>query len=247
MAGWADGEVVFTAADGWRLGGVLRAPADALVERDAAADGNASVNPDAVAGRMPGVVLVPGSRHERDAYTTLAEALAADGVASLRIDVRGRGSSLGELAYARMGPGQRERVALDAAAALETLAATPVVDGQRLGAVVEQDTAADALSGLAMDARLRAVALLSVRYGSRVGAAVAGRAVFGLVSKEDRDGLRATVDGYLAGNAESRLEVFNGLGFGTTMFSTRQFEHGDAEPLEAMIATWLADRLGAGP
>ena len=73
------------------------------------------------------------------------------------------------------------------------------------------------------------------------------RAVFGLVSKEDRDGLRATVDGYLAGTAGSRLKVFSGLGFGTTMFSTRQFEHGDAEPLEAMIATWLADRLGAQP
>jgi hypothetical protein len=190
-------------------------------------------------------VLVPGSRHERDAYTTLAAALAAAGVASLRIDVRGRGSSLGELAYARMGPGQRERVALDAAAALDTLAATPGIDTDRLAVVVEQDTAPDALTGVGTDHRLRAVVLLSARDARRVAGAVQQRAVFGLVSKEDRDGLRATVDAYLAGAPESRLEVFEGLGFGTTMFSTRQFEHGDAEPLEAMIATWLADRLGA--
>ena len=41
----------------------------------------------------------------------------------------------------------------------------------------------------------------------------------------------------------SRLEVFDGLGLGTTMLSTRQFEFPDAEPLEVMIADWLVARL----
>jgi hypothetical protein len=71
-----------------------------------------------------------------------------------------------------------------------------------------------------------------------------GLPVFALVSSEDRDGLRTATDAYLAASENgSRLEVFKGLGFGTTMFSTRQFEHPDAEPLESMIADWLAGRL----
>ena len=62
--------------------------------------------------------------------------------------------------------------------------------------------------------------------------------------RRTRRACAATVDAYLAGDAQhSRLEVFDGLGLGTTMLSTRQFEHPDAEPLEAMIADWLAARL----
>jgi dienelactone hydrolase len=226
MAGGEDVEVRFDAADGWSIGGLLRRPAGSGDARVAAA------------------VLVPGSRHERDAYTTLADALAAAQVASLRIDIRGRGSSRGERTYARMAPGQRRRVALDVVAALDLLASMPGIDSDRLGFVGEQDTAADALDVVASDARLRAVVLLSARYGRRLVDAVQHRAVFGLVSKEDRDGLRATVGAYLvAAPGPSRIEVLGGLGFGTTMFSTRQFEHGDAEPLETMIAGWLGPRL----
>jgi hypothetical protein len=227
MAEGADVEVRFDAADGWSIGGALRRPA-----------GSGGDGPVAAA------LLVPGSRHERDAFTTLADALFAAGVASLRIDIRGRGSSLGDRTYARMAPGQRRQVALDTAAALDVLASTPGIDPDRLGFVGEQDTAADALGGVAADARLRAVVLVSARFGRQLVDAVQHRAVFGLVSKEDREGLRATVDAYLAATPGlSRIEVLGGLGFGTTMFSTRQFEHSDAEPLEAMIAAWLAARL----
>jgi dienelactone hydrolase len=221
-----DREVAFAAADGWTIGGLLRLPADD------------SSRP------APAAVLVPGSRHERDAYTTLVDALAERGVGSLRIDVRGRGSSRGARSYARMAPRQRQRVSLDAAAALDHLVSHPAVDATRIGFVGEQDTAADALAGLASDDRLRAVVVLSARRGVRLEEGVAQRAVLGLVSSEDRAGLRGTVDAYLAGApATSRLAVFRGLGFGTTMFSTRQFEHAEAEPLEVMIASWLAERL----
>jgi hypothetical protein len=233
MIGWTDQEVEFLAADGWPLRGLLRSPTGEV------ATGGPDDRPP-----VPAAVLVPGSRHERDAYTTLAAALDAVGVASLRIDIRGRGSSLGARQYSRMAPGQRQRVALDAAAALDHLAGTAGIDPQRLGFVGEQDTAADALAGVEGDLRLGAVVLLSARHGRRLADAVQHRPVFGLVSKEDRDGLRATVDAYLsAAPGVSRLEVLSGLGFGTTMFSTRQFEHADAEPLESMIAGWLSARL----
>jgi predicted alpha/beta hydrolase len=230
-----DQEVQAEAADGWPIGGLLR---HAGTDADIDADGTTS-----------GAVLVPGSRHERDAYTTVADALAARGVSSLRIDVRGRGSSLGPQGYADMAPLQRRRVSEDVRAALDRLAAVETVDAGRLALVVEQDTAADALTAVGDDPRVRAVVVVSARHGARVVTALAAATrpvpVFGLVSTEDREGLRATVDAYLAGAPDtSRLEVFRGLGFGTTMFSTRQFEHPDAEPLEAMIAGWLAERLG---
>jgi hypothetical protein len=228
VSGETTAEVRIVAADGWPLGGLLSKPAAAPV------DG------------VPAVILVPASRHERDAFTTIAVALARHGVASLRLDIRGRGTSRGTTTYARMTPRQRERVTLDVAAAFEHLAASGGVDAQRLAVGAEQDTAADAVAAVAGDERLRALVLLSARHGERCAEAVARRslAVFGLVSKEDREGLRATVDAYLAGEpGASRLEVFDGLGFGTTMLSARQFEHPDAEPLEEMIAGWLATRL----
>jgi dienelactone hydrolase len=219
--------VQIAAADGWPVGGLLQRPASA-------------------ASDVPGAVLVPASRHERDAYTVIAAALADRGIASLRIDVRGRGTSRGTTPYARMAPRQRERVTLDVAAAFEHVASAGGIDAHRLAIGAEQDTAVGALSAVCGDARLRAVVVLSPRHGERCAAAVDRRRVpvFGLVSKEDREGLRATVDTYLAGAPDaSRLEVFDGLGFGTTMLSTRQFEHPDDEPLEAMIADWLASRL----
>ena len=223
----ADSEVAIVASDGWPIGGLLSWP-------------------NAETSEAPGALLVPASRHERDACTAIAAALSERGVASLRIDVRGRGASRGETSYARMTPRQRQRVTLDVAAAFDHLASVPGVDPRRLALTAEQDTAADALGAVGGDQRLRAVALLSARHTAGCREAVGRRQVpvFGLVSKEDKEGLRATVDAFLAGDpATSRLEVFDGLGLGTTMLSTRQFEFPDDEPLEAMIADWLAARL----
>ena len=225
MSSWREAEVEFAADDGWVLGGVLRAPSD---------------------GPVPGVLGVPASLHERDAYTATAAVLEERGLASLRLDVRGRGSSLGDLPFARMAPLQRRRITLDVAAALEQLAAVPGVDPDRIALLGEQDTAADAVEAVAGDARVRAVVLMSARHGDRIARALATRSVsiFGLVSTEDRRGLRGTVDAYLAGDADSRIDVFDGLGIGVTMMSVLQFEQPDAKPLEAVIADWLAGRLG---
>jgi dienelactone hydrolase len=223
-------EVEFTAADGWPIHALLRVPE---------------------AAEHAGVVAVPGSRHERDAWTQVGIALAASGTSVLQIDIRGRGSSTNGTPWATMGPAQRRRVALDVAAAVDHLAAVEGVDSTRLGLLVEQDTAAPALEAVAADARIAALAVLSARDPARTRAAVEQRRapVFALVSVEDRDGLRATVDAYLAAPSEgSRLDVFHGLGVGITMASVLQFERPAERQLDARLSSWFADRLApTGP
>jgi hypothetical protein len=220
----------FEAGDGWPIGGLVRMPA--------------------VAGTTlsPGVLAVPGSRHERDAWTQTAMALVERGCTVMQIDIRGRGASANGVRYADMGPVARRRVALDVAAALDELAALADVDGSRLGLLVEQDTAADAAEAVVEDDRVGALAVLSARHSARVAAAVAerGAPIYGMTSVEDREGLRATVDAYLAApEAGSRIDVFRGLGVGITMASVLQFERPEERPIEARLADWMAQVLAA--
>src|SRR5215470_7818938 len=75
-------------------------------------------------GPAGGVVMVPASNHERDAYGDvsipgLPQSLRNNGIATLRIDIRGRGASLGERAFHSMAPGEREAVRLDVKAAID--------------------------------------------------------------------------------------------------------------------------------
>jgi dienelactone hydrolase len=219
----------FEAGDGWPVGGLVRAPADG---------GPAS----------PGVLAVPGSRHERDAWTHTAMALVERGCTVMQIDVRGRGASANGVRYSDMGPAERRRVALDVAAAVDELTQAAGVDPSRLGLLVEQDTAADAIEALVGDSRVRGSAILSARHPARTAAAVAdlGTPIYGMASIEDREGLRATVDAYLAApETNSRIDVFRGLGVGITMASVLQFERPDERPIEARLADWMAQILTA--
>ena len=226
MSPAATSELSFSAADGWLLGAVLHLPASD--------------------GPMPAVVTVAGSRHERDAWKRTSESLARRGVATLMLDIRGRGASRGECTLARMGPAQRRLVRLDVAKALEVVAEHENVDPTRLGVLVEQDTAAEAVEAAVEDSSVQALCLVSPRRAGRITAALRQRpvSVFGLASTEDREGVRAAVGAYLASAPEgSDLAVFHGLGIGITMASVLQFEQPDAEPLEDRIAGWLARRL----
>ena len=84
---------------------------------------------------------------------------------------------------------------------------------------------------------------------ARSAAAIAERAptVYGMVSSEDREGLRATVDGFLASAHEgSRLDVFKGLGVGITMASVLQFERPDVRQLDDRLGSWFDEVLGHG-
>lgn len=204
------------------------------------------------AGRGGGVVLVHAAHHERDAYTyghPLPDELASRGMTAMTFDLRGRGASRGARPPGRLTPVEKRRGVHDVAAALATIA--DEVDAEsdeaaRLALVGEQDLAGAALGAAAGDERVRAVVLLSPRVTPSALAVFERRPVptLVIVSAEDRRALADSVAVHLAAPAHgSRLDIVEGLGFGTTMFAARAFEQPDDEPIETIIATWLAERL----
>jgi dienelactone hydrolase len=224
---FAEREVVFNAADGWQIAGSISIPK--------------------TRGKVPGVVLIHGSRHEKDAYgQALPRLLSEQGIATIRIDIRGRGASREPLTFNSMAPEQRKGVRLDVEAAVDFLASQPGVDSRRIAIVAEQDSANPALMASAKDRRVAAFVLLSGRLSqtAKDEMAAATAPVFCLVSKEDRRGFKDMTDVYLSSrNRRSRLKVFEGIGFGTTMFSAWQYEFPNEQPIEQMLGLWLADML----
>jgi dienelactone hydrolase len=212
-----------TSADGWPLRGILRLPEDTT------------------RAPFPVVMMVPDSFHERDAYESLAAKLHATGFASLRLDIRGRGASRSDLSYARMGPEQRRLVALDVGSALDHLAQLEKVASDRMAVVAERNTAPDVIAGAVE--RVGAAVVLGAWPSPRLTEALqrCPIPVLGLVSAEDRTGLRGTTDAFLAARPNgSDLVVLHGRGFGLTMFSTGS---GRGSSLENTITRWLGDRF----
>lgn len=229
----AEREVTFKTSDGWQIVGTMQIP-----KSDS---------------KVAGVVLVHGSRHEADAYGQVAtpglpQTLSQQGVATLRIDIRGRGASLGPRGFHSMTPEQREAVRLDVEAAISFLASQPEVKRSRIGIVAEQDTANAATIAGAKNRGVAGFILISGRLSQSAKDAIRATdaPVLCLVSKEDDRGFRDMTDAYLSSkNNQSRLRVFEGLALGTTMFSTWRNEFPDKQPLEEEAGIWLAEMLNA--
>jgi hypothetical protein len=220
VTGFAETERRFMCSDGWELGGIVRMPEPAE-------------------GPVATILMVPDSFHERDVYESLASRLDSVTLASVRLDIRGRGASRGATPYARMGPQQRRRVADDVRSSLEQLSTVDGLASDRLGVVAERNTAPDVVAGAA--GQVGGVVVLGAWPARRMIEALREHPVpvLGLVSAEDRLGLRGTADAFLAGSAAgSRIEVLHRRGFGTTMFST-----GRGSSLERVIAAWFAEVL----
>jgi dienelactone hydrolase len=228
----AEQSVEFQTSDGWRIVGTLHIPSAET--------------------KTPGVVLVHGSRHEADAFgqiasPSLADTLSQHGLATLRIDIRGRGASREPRRFYSMSPEQRDGVLLDVEAAIEFLAETTGIKSNRIGVVGEQDTAGASLIAASTRKNVAACVLISGRLNRFAQEAFAEtrKPIFCLVSKEDRRGLKDMVDVYLSSkNKHSRIKVFEGLALGTTMFSTWRYEYPSEIPIEDSIADWLSENLG---
>jgi dipeptidyl aminopeptidase/acylaminoacyl peptidase len=213
-------EISFHTKDDWTIYGTLHLPVSASSERPA-----------------PGVLLLHGAGHDRDAFASfvypgMAEILASQGVAALRIDWRGRGQSMGQWEYHSFTEEQRESIYLDVKAAFNFMAAQPEIDPHRLAVFAEDVSAEWAVKGSRGDPRVKALAILSGRLTDRTFnrfiAPLHQLPMLVAASREDRDGyalmgaLREVFEG-----PESDFLEYEDLGIGTAMFTAWRYKYPD--------------------
>jgi pimeloyl-ACP methyl ester carboxylesterase len=124
--------------------------------------------PAAAAKPVPGVVLLHGTGSNKNEvgnlYASLAERLAAQGIATLRIDFAGTGDSPVDYREYTLESARR-----DAQLAFDTLAKLPGVDPQRLGVVGFSQGGLIAQLLAAHEPRLRTMVTWSTITGDGVG------------------------------------------------------------------------------
>jgi dienelactone hydrolase len=234
-------EVSFKTADGWTIYATFSTP-------------------DQSAEKVPAVILLPSPEHDRAAfgvyrdpgpgrpqYPGIAPVIASRGVATLSLDLRGRGKSTGPKEAHSLSAEGLSQVYLDVRAALAFLDAQPAVDSSRVGIVAAGSSAEAAVRGWGGDRRVRAMVMLSGRLSEVAKRAIAAgpeTPLLLLVSSEDKHGFADMADAYfLSQSKESNIEVYDGLGVGTWMLSLFRQKYPNERPLHEAIGEWMATKL----
>lgn len=229
----AEREVSFKTEDGWTIYGMLNVPESAK-------------------GKLPAVLLLHAFAHDRDAfgqylYPGLAQILGGRELITLRIDLRGRGRSVGPKELHAFSPEELSKLSLDVQAAMGFLSAQPSVDSSSLGILAEEESTEAAVMGSSGDPRVKGIVLISGRLSETAQKRVAATPDLPLlliVSKEDRIGFRGAAVAYKYNrSASSRILVFKDLGIATTMFSVWRSEHPKEKPIEDTISDWMVGQL----
>jgi len=237
----ADREVSFKTEDGWTIYGTLSVPENAK-------------------GKPPVVVLLPSIEHDRAAYGIyrdpgqgrpqypgIAPVITGRGVATLTLDLRGRGKSMGKKEMHSFSAEELSKVYLDVKAALDFISSQPGLDASRTGVVAAGTSADAAVMACAGDERVRAISLLSGRLSEDAKGHIAASPELPLlliVSSEDRAGFSDMTDAYfLSKNGETDIEVYSGLGVGTWMLSMFRQKFPNETPLQNRIGDWVASQV----
>jgi dienelactone hydrolase len=226
-------EVSFRAEDGWTLRGHLRIPGKA--------DG----------AKVPGIVMVHGAKHDQQTYHELAPELAKQGIATLRFDWRGKGTSIaeGKSLYGINMPNEESANAyLDVKAAIELLASQPEVDANRIGLIAATAGTGYSLRAAYGDKRIQTVVLLTANAAPTGQAkdflAQGGKPIFAIASREDINYDRGSLaeetrQAYsFSNNKESELLLYDDAGRGSEMLKAKP-------ELQRMVLRWFAEKLGA--
>ncbi|MEM7414408.1 MAG: hypothetical protein AAF389_02860 [Gemmatimonadota bacterium] len=194
-------------------------------------------------GPFPAVLMLNQAAGSRATYGALAEALLEQGVASLRLDLRGHGESTN---LGRFNPGEIRRDPLiwdaepDVAAALERLRSETRLDAERLAVVGASYSAEEAAESGRQTTFAHAYVLLSP--GSLDDASIAAMDGSGadwlVISSETDSRLTDIMASVSSGSALAETRILPGRGHGTGLF--------DHQPaLVADLVAWLAARLDA--
>jgi dienelactone hydrolase len=228
-------EVSFKTEDGWTIHAILSTPAML-----------------ATGERVAGAVLIPSPEHDRDiyghnGYPSVRAVLEKENIATLRIDIRGRGRSAEPLDYRYFSEEQKTRVALDVRAAIDFLSQQKELDENRIGIVAEVQSAEAAVISAAKDQRVRGVVLLSGRLAQTAKDALTNRndlPILCVVSKEDKISFGDMTDLYkLSRDPASSLMILPEVGLGNAMFIMNAAKFPNEKPLETTIGEWLIARL----
>ena len=229
----AEKEVSFKTEDGWTISGMFGVP-------------------DAAKERVPAVLFLHSFDHDRDAYGKylypgLAQIIGERGMATLRIDLRGRGKSKRDADLHSFSPEELSKLYLDVRAALAFLESQASVDSSRIGIVAEGQSTEAALRGWEGDRRVRAIAMISGRLSEGAKKQIETNPqtpLLLIVSQEDRESFHDMADVYkLTQSKDSCIYVYKNMGMGTTMFSVWRSERPKDKPIEEGLAEWMVEQL----
>lgn len=231
----AEREVTFQTEDGWTIYGTLSIP-DNVAESD----------------RLPAVLLLHSSGHDQETFNKhyaipgLSQTFATDQIASLRIDWRGRGKSIGAQEFHSFTQTQRESVYLDVKAAINLLASQKNIDSSRIAVLAEEFSADAAVRGSMGDPRVRLFVFISGRLGERAKDYIASESVpvLCVVSSDDRPGFADMTEVYSrSNNPRSDIFVYRNASIGTTMFYLWRHDYPKEKPVDEQIADWVSNYL----
>jgi len=229
-------EVSFKTVDGWTISGTYTVPI-AYKSGD----------------KLPAVLFLHGALHSRTVWTDYPGWVRLqNSIATLRIDWRGRGKSVGEIPFEDFSRTQRDKVSLDVEAALLFLVSQPEVDANRIGVAAEEFSVDAAVKGAMENPRVKAFVLLSGLLDETSVELVKSnltKPTLFVVSKEDKKSFECLTKAYeLGANAENEIWIQDGLGIGATMASLWRNRNGD-QPIEKAIdyvaGDWLLAKLRA--
>jgi dienelactone hydrolase len=227
-------QVQFQTEDGWTIHGTYTFP-----------------NSYRQGDKLPAALLIHASMHSQTVWVAYPGwAKIQESVATLRIDIRGRGKSRGAIPWVDASREQREKVVLDVQAALNFLCSQEQVDPARIGVVAEEYSASPAVIGTLEDPRVRVMVLLSGILNERAMdflAANSTKPILYVVSKEDRRGFDDMTNAYNVTKSDgSDIWVQDGLGIGATMGSVWRNVFAD-QPMENSTddaeGRWLVNEL----
>jgi cephalosporin-C deacetylase-like acetyl esterase len=231
----AEREVTFQTEDGWTIYGTLSIP-DNVIETD----------------RLPAVLLLHSSGHDQETFYRhyaipgLSQTFAVGQIASLRIDWRGRGKSIGAQEFHSFTETQRESIYLDVKAAIGFLALQKNIDSSRIAVVAEEFSADPAVRGSMNDPRVKAFAFISGRLGESTKAYLARESlpVLCVVSDDDKPGFADMTEVYVrSNNPRTDIWVYRNASIGTTMFYLWRHDHPREKPIDEQVADWVGGYL----